>query len=90
MLRGRITDINNQSVQSLKVDKEVEWVLRRDRAFSWSNEMHKNTKLISGEWWPENYNGPLLVSIGDKIAKGLSDAIFACDCASFKFLLKLA
>ena len=72
MLRGRITNINNQSVQSLKVDKEVEWVLRRDRAFSWSNEIPNNTKLISGEWWPENYNGPLLVSIGDKIAKGLN------------------
>jgi len=72
MLRGRITDINNQSVQGLKVDKEVEWVLRRDRAFSWSNEIPNNTKLISGEWWPENYDGPLLVSIGDKIAKGLN------------------
>ena len=47
MLRGRITDINNQSVQGLKVDKEVEWVLRRDRAFSWSNKMPNNTKLIS-------------------------------------------
>ena len=72
MLRGRITNINNQSVQSLKVDKEVEWVLRRDRAFSWSNEMPKNTKLISGKWWSKNYDGPLLVSIGDKIAKGMN------------------
>ncbi len=72
MLRGRITDINNKSVQDLIVDKEVEWVLKRDRAFSWSNEMPKNTKLISGKWWPENYNGPLLVSIGDKIAKGMN------------------
>ena len=41
MLRGRITELNNQSVQGLKVDKEVEWVLRRDRAFSWSNEIPK-------------------------------------------------
>ena len=72
MLRGRITDINNQSVQGLKVDKEVEWVLRRDRAFSWSNKIPNNTKLISGKWWHENYDGPLLVSIGDKIAKGLN------------------
>ena len=72
MLRGRITELNNQSVQGLKVDKEVEWVLRRDRAFSWSNKIPNNTKLISGEWWPENYDGPLLVSIGDKIAKGLN------------------
>ncbi len=72
MLRGRITELNNQSVQGLKVDKEVEWVLRRDRAFSWSNKIPNNTRLISGEWWSENYDGPLLVSIGDKIAKGLN------------------
>ena len=72
MLRGRITELNNQLVQGIKVDKEVEWVLRRDRAFSWSNEKPKNTKLMSGEWWPKNYDGPLLVSIGDKIAKGLN------------------
>ena len=72
MLRGRITEINNQLVQSLKVDKEVEWVLRRDRAFSWSNEIPKNTKLISGKWWPKDYDGPLLVSMGDKIAKGMN------------------
>ena len=72
MLRGRILQINGQSVQDLKVDKEVEWVLRRDRAFSWSNEMPKNTKLISGKWWSKNYDGPLLVSIGDKIAKGMN------------------
>ena len=72
MLRGRILQINGQSVQGLKVNKEVEWVLRRDRAFSWSNEMPKNTKLISGKWWPKNYDGPLLVSIGDKIAKGMN------------------
>ncbi len=72
MLRGRILQINGQSVQDLKVEKEVEWVLRRDRAFSWSNEMPKNTKLISGKWWPKNYDGPLLVSIGDKIATGMN------------------
>ena len=72
MLRGRILQINGQSVQDLKVDKEVEWVLRRDRAFSWGNEIPKNTKLISGKWWSKNYDGPLLVSIGDKIAKGMN------------------
>ena len=72
MLRGRILQINGQSVQDLKVDKEVEWVLRRDRAFSWSNKIPKNAKLISGKWWSKNYDGPLLVSIGDKIAKGMN------------------
>jgi putative ABC transport system permease protein len=72
MLRGRIIKLNNVNVENLKVDKEVQWVLRRDRAFTWGNTKPKNNKLISGEWWNSDYNGPLLVSIGDKIAKGLN------------------
>ena len=72
MLRGRITEINDIKVENLKVNKDVEWVLKRDRAFSWTNERPKKSKLISGEWWEKDYNGPLLVSMGDKIAKGMN------------------
>ena len=72
MLRGRITEINDIKVENLKVNKDVQWVLKRDRAFSWTNERPESTKLISGEWWKKDYNGPLLVSIGDKIAKGMN------------------
>ena len=72
MLRGRITEINDIKVENLKVNKDVQWVLKRDRAFSWTNERPENSKLIRGEWWEKDYNGPLLVSIGDKIAKGMN------------------
>jgi putative ABC transport system permease protein len=72
MLRGRITEINDIKVENLKVNKDVEWVLKRDRAFSWTNEIPQNSKLISGKWWEKDYSGPLLVSIGDKIAKGMN------------------
>lgn len=72
MLRGRITSINDITVNNLNVNKDVEWVLKKDRAFSWSNQIPKNAKIISGNWWPEDYRGPLLLSIGNKIAKGLN------------------
>ena len=72
MLRGRVTAINNIKVEYLKINKDVNWVLKRDRAFSWSNKTPKNVKIISGEWWPNDYTGPLLLSIGDKVAKGLN------------------
>ena len=72
MLRGRVTAINNIKVENLKINKDVNWVLKRDRAFSWSNKTPKNVKIISGEWWPNDYTGPLLLSIGDKVAKGLN------------------
>ena len=72
MLRGRVTAINNLKVENLKINKDVNWVLKRDRAFSWSNKIPKNVNIISGEWWPNDYTGPLLLSIGDKVAKGLN------------------
>ena len=72
MLRGRVTAINNLKVENLEVNKDVNWVLKRDRAFSWSNKAPKNVKMISGEWWAHDYKGPLLLSIGDKVAKGLN------------------
>ena len=72
MLRGRITSINDIKVNVLNINKDVEWVLKKDRAFSWTNEIPKNAKLISGNWWPKDYRGPLLLSIGNKIAKGLN------------------
>jgi len=72
MLRGRITKLNNVNVEKLKVDKDVQWVLKRDRAFTWSNVKPQNNKLITGQWWEPDYKGPLLVSIGNKIAKGLN------------------
>ena len=70
MLRGRITAINNFKVESLKINKNINWVLKKDRAFSWTNKAPKNVKIISGKWWPHDYKGPLLVSLGYKVANG--------------------
>ena len=75
MLRGRITEINNVKVENLKINKDVQWVLKRDRAFSWTNKLPEKTKLLKGKWWSYDYEGPLLVSIGDEIAKGLKISI---------------
>ena len=72
MLRGRIIEIKGIKVDKLIVNKEVQWVLKSDRAFSWSNQIPPNVNLISGKWWPQDYDGPILISIGDKIANGLN------------------
>ena len=72
MLRGRITEIKGIKVDKLTVNKDVQWVLKSDRAFSWSNKIPPNVNLISGKWWAQDYDGPILISIGEKIAKGLN------------------
>ena len=37
MLRGRIIEIKGVKVENININKNVEWVLKSDRAFSWTN-----------------------------------------------------
>jgi putative ABC transport system permease protein len=46
-------------------------VLQSDRGLTYTNEVPKGSKLVEGEWWPADYDGPPLVSFEKKIADGL-------------------
>jgi putative ABC transport system permease protein len=69
-LRGRITSIAGIPVDKAKIDQAVRWAVRGDRYLSYAAEMPPGTKLVSGEWWPEDYRGDPQVSITADIAKG--------------------
>ncbi|MCR8724206.1 ABC transporter permease [Frigidibacter sp. ROC022] len=58
MLRGVITRINGRPAR----DVTDHWVVRGDRGVTYSAEKPANTTLTAGEWWPEDYSGPPLVS----------------------------
>lgn len=60
MLRGIITRINNNPAK-----QEVghgHWALEGDRGITYSTLPPPGTILTAGEWWPETYDGPPLVS----------------------------
>jgi putative ABC transport system permease protein len=69
-IRGRITKIKGVSAEKVKIDPEVSWVLRRDRAMTYAARMPESTVLTAGKWWPEDYRGEPLLSFDDRIAKG--------------------
>jgi len=46
-------------------------VLRGDRGISYSATIPDGTRLIAGDWWPEDYSGPPLVSFGAEQAADL-------------------
>ena len=59
MLRGMITTINGRPASEVAGDH---WVIRGDRGVTYSAALPPRTTLTAGEWWPEDYAGPPLIS----------------------------
>ncbi|THD63350.1 MAG: FtsX-like permease family protein [Bradyrhizobium sp.] len=71
MLRGRIVAARGVKAEDLKASTDSEWVLQSDRGLTYTSEIPKGSKLVEGQWWPADYDGPPLVSFEKKIADGL-------------------
>jgi putative ABC transport system permease protein len=71
MLRGRIVSARGVKAEDLHPSEDAEWVLHSDRGLTYTGEVPKGSKVVEGEWWGPDYDGPPLVSIEKKIADGL-------------------
>jgi putative ABC transport system permease protein len=49
--------------------------LRGDRGLTYAPTLPEGSKLVEGEWWPADYDGPPLVSMVDEIAQGIGVGI---------------
>ncbi len=75
MMRGRIVSVKGTAAEKVKASPDSNWALRGDRGLTYSATLPEGSKLVAGEWWPENYEGPPLVSLVDEIANGIGVAI---------------
>jgi putative ABC transport system permease protein len=71
MLRGRIISAGGKAAEDIKPKEEAAWVLQSDRGLTFADEPPKGSRLVEGEWWKPDYDGPPLVSFEKKIADGL-------------------
>jgi putative ABC transport system permease protein len=71
MLRGRIVSANDVPAEELKPAPEAAWVLQSDRGLTYTEQLPDGSRIVAGEWWGKNYNGPPVVSFENKIATGL-------------------
>jgi putative ABC transport system permease protein len=71
MLRGRIVSANGIPAENLKPKEEAAWVLQSDRGITYGNEIPAGSRLVEGDWWNKDYDGPPLVSFEKKVADGL-------------------
>ncbi len=71
MLRGRIISAHGTPADQLKPAENAAWVLQSDRGLTYADEIPKGSRLVEGQWWKPDYDGPPLVSFEKKIADGL-------------------
>jgi putative ABC transport system permease protein len=71
MLRGRIVSAGGTPAENIKPKEDAAWVLQSDRGLTYANEIPTGSRLVEGQWWSADYNGPPLVSFEKRIADGL-------------------
>ncbi|MGH1419541.1 MAG: ABC transporter permease [Hyphomicrobiaceae bacterium] len=79
MLRGRLVKLGGTPVEELKAPPEARWVLNGDRGLTYSDNVPEGSKVVAGEWWGADYNGPPLVSfevdLARKLGVGIGDTV---------------
>jgi putative ABC transport system permease protein len=72
MLRGRIVSIKGVGAEDLKAPPSAAWVLQSDRGITYTDQVPAGSRLMVGDWWGADYQGPPLVSLEQKVAEGLA------------------
>ncbi len=71
MMRGRIARVNGTPADKVDPAEKAAWVLHGDRGITFADALPPGSKLVRGQWWASNYDGPPLVSLEADIADGL-------------------
>jgi putative ABC transport system permease protein len=71
MMRGRFVRIGGTPVEAVKASDNVAWALEGDRGVTFADKPPEGSEIVAGEWWPEDYSGPPLVSMEKEVADGL-------------------
>jgi putative ABC transport system permease protein len=70
-LRGSVVAVNGRRVSEMEEIPPEAWFLRGDRGLTYSATLPEGSRLVEGEWWPEDYSGPPLISLDVEPARAL-------------------
>lgn len=71
IIQGRIKAIKGVDAEEAEIGDGHDWAVRQEVAMPYVAKEPEEQTLVSGAWWPEDYDGPLLASIEDDLAQGL-------------------
>jgi putative ABC transport system permease protein len=69
LVRARMSLINGEPVKDHEYPTpDGGWFANREANLSWAAKLSDSNEITAGEWWPEDYSGPPLASIEEKVA----------------------
>ncbi len=69
LVRARMSTINDEDVKTRSYpDPGGRWMANREANLSFTQKLSASNEIIDGEWWPEDYDGPPLVSVEEEAA----------------------
>ncbi len=72
MLRGALTAINGNPVETFRPrGSEASFLLSGEVPLTYRQELPSTSRVVAGEWWPDAYSGPPLVSLHQNLRSGL-------------------
>ena len=72
---GRVISLKDKPLVEEDVAESERWVVDGEIGLTYIAKKPPEAELTEGDWWPEDYAGPLLVSVEHDAAKGLGLAI---------------
>jgi putative ABC transport system permease protein len=69
-LRARVVAVDGVPAEEVNATEETRWALRGDRGLTYAAVPPEGTRLVAGQWWPAEYDGPPLVSFDANLAAG--------------------
>ncbi len=69
-LRARLVSVNGVPAEQVNATPDTRWALRGDRGLTYAAAPPEGTRIVAGQWWPPNYDGPPLVSFDAALAQG--------------------
>uniref|UniRef100_UPI002FDC2C89 ABC transporter permease n=1 Tax=Falsiroseomonas oryzae TaxID=2766473 RepID=UPI002FDC2C89 len=69
-LRARVVAVDGVPAERMVVTEDTRWALRGDRGLTYAATPPEGTRLVAGQWWPADYDGPPLLSFDAAIARG--------------------
>jgi putative ABC transport system permease protein len=72
MLRGRLTAINGQSVESMRFAAgQGRGFSGREQNVTWASALGNDNQIVSGSWWAADYHGAPQVSLATEFQESL-------------------
>ncbi len=68
-LRGSVVAVKGQRVADMAEIPEGAWFLRGDRGLTYAERVPEGSRIVEGDWWPTDYQGPPLISLDVEAAR---------------------